>query len=102
MRVWSIAQNRGSGSVAEKHTGIPIRPIDNRAEFLGSHDQDRIINVSRNELLSDFKRIKKTGTGCAQVKTSGIDGADLFLHVTRGSGKHAIRRGCSNDNQIDF
>jgi len=73
VRICAIPQNRCASPVAEKHAGVSIRPVDNRTELIGANYQDRVVDVRRNELLTDFHRVQESRAGSRHVKTGCMD-----------------------------
>src|SRR5271157_4997657 len=102
VRICAIPQNRCASPVAEKHAGVSIRPVDNRTELIGANYQDRVVDVRRNELLTDFHRVQESRAGSRHVKTGCMDGPQLLLDPAGSGGeKHVRSHGC-HDDQIDL
>ena len=97
-----VAQNRRPGAIAKKHTGIPIGPIGDCAQFLRPNNENGVIDVSGDKLLRDFQSIEETGTRRRNVKARGVNRSDLLLDVTGCRRKHMVRGGSSHNDQVDL
>src|SRR6476469_6365678 len=97
-----MAQNGGARTVAEKDTGIALRPIGDRGQFFRADNEYSVIGVAGDELLRDFNREEESSAGSREVEARRFGGADLRLNKAGGRGKHHVWRGRGNEDQIDF
>ena len=98
----AMAQNGRAGAVAEKDTGVALRPIGDRGQFFRADDEDGVVGVGGDELLRDFDREKESGAGRRDVETGRSFRADLCLNKAGGGGKHHVGRGGGDEDEIDF
>ena len=41
----AMAQNSGASAVSKKHAGVPIGPISDRRQFIGSDHKDSVVRM---------------------------------------------------------
>src|SRR4029077_18743439 len=101
MRVWTALQHGSTRAVAEQNAGVTIGPVGNGRKLLGTDDQNRVVGARHDELLSDLKRVNKTGTCRFKIERSSPLRSNLLLHQTRrGRKRHVGSDGRDND-EID-
>jgi hypothetical protein len=88
-------------AVAKEHAGIAVLPVHNGGELLRAHDEDRLINPARDELVRRDHGVQKTGAGRLQVEGRRAGGADLALNMAGGGGEDSIGRAGRDDDQVD-
>ena len=98
----AVPQDGRARAVAEKHAGIAIGPIGDRAELLRADHEDGVVGVRHDELLRDLDREKESGAGRGDIETGGFARADLRLHETGGRRENHIGGGGRDQDEIDL
>src|SRR4029453_17385897 len=98
----AVTQNGGAGAVPEEDTGVALRPIGDRGQFLRADYEYSVVGVAGDELLRDFNREEESSAGGREVEAGRFGGADLRLNKAGGRRKHHVWRGRGNEDQIDF
>ena len=97
-----MPQDGGAGAVAEKDTGVALRPIGDRGQFFRADYEDGVVGVAGDELLRDFDREKESRAGRRDVEASRSFRADLRLDKAGGGGKYHVGCGRGDEDEIDF
>ena len=98
----AMPQDGGARAIAEKDTGIALRPIGDRGQFFRADYEHGVVGVAGDELLRDFDREEESSAGRRDVEAGRFCRADLRLNKAGGRGKHHVRRGRGDEDQIDF
>jgi hypothetical protein len=98
----ACGQDGCARTVAKKHAGIPIFPINEITYLISGDDEDLFINTGSNEGSGGFHSVEKAGAGGGQIETHGSLGAEDSLKMTRDRGAGAIRSHRGHNDHIDF
>ena len=95
-------QHNGSRAVPEQNAGSAVTPVHQAAQGICADQQHVFCLAAPDIQLAQFIHRKKSGAGSADIETGGTEGTDFILHKTGGIRKDALRRGGSDENQIQF
>src|SRR5690606_1143762 len=80
----AAAQNDCAGTIAEKHAGAAVGPVDDRGELFGADNQSMLKVSGAEHRLADVEDVEKTGAGCLDIERRNSPQIELCLQQTGG------------------
>ena len=95
-------QYHRTGAITKEHAGAPVLEIQDAGENFRPDDECAAGATGFDQRIGNGQRIDKSAANRLHIQGRAADSTELALQNTSCRGKHHVRRGGGNDDEIDI